>query len=106
MEIQFWETKSRNKAIKMADDIVGLFNEALRECQPLLPTNSPNERIELFNVFMDGLIGATVMIGATYTTDTSLGFEDAVVRNIKHKFGELRKANLGGQREMGKAPIN
>jgi hypothetical protein len=86
-----WEENCMDEAIKLASDINSTFRFRLEQASKALPEDDAKHRGELFNCFMDGLIGAIVMIGAnTVGNGSSTQFEEAVITNLRDKFAHIR----------------
>lgn len=101
-----WQHQCRARALKMADEIIENFNEKLQASSLLLPDPViDSEKHEVLNTFMDGLLGAICLCVTKATQDASARMESAVVENIRAKFSEIRKQNIGLSRHEESIPI-
>lgn len=105
--INTWLDKVKTRSLTMADEIVENFNGKIQGASLLLPEPKIDaDKHMILNCFIDCLIGAVCRCITEVTNDASARMEDALVENIRAKFLEIRKINLGLSRNMDKVSVD
>lgn len=95
------------RAVEMAKEIDSTFEDHLRRARAKLPIDDADHRMALFNYFMDGLVGAIVMVGTTHVREGSdASFEEAVIANLKQKYQSFRQVQLAEKLGVARDLVN